>query len=495
MPTNSNVNDTYTVDQSNGANDSDQNLNGFSLAQTGGTQIVWDDQSITSGGNSQSNSSDIFDFGTSSQSDEYAVEQSNNLFDSDKNTNAFVGTQTGFANVGFVDQSIDSGGNTQENNSSIFDDGDSGSLFGGFSSFGNPGGGSHGSSGSGDSYDVTQFNGLRDEDTNGNSVTLNQASQGHLFTDLAFVSQDTTSGGNYQGNFSEIGGTGSSPFSFGGGFGGSGGNGSDDFKIDQSNEMLDNDINVNSSVVNQLGGLNLSFVNQDITSGGNSQENNSYIPDGDSFGSLFSGLGGSFGNPGGGSHGSSGSNDSFDVGQSNEMSDNDGNANQFTLGQAGGINISGVNQSSDSGDNSQSNNSSIFDFGSAFGFGGGSGNDHYTIDQGNLLIDNDINLNIGIVAQVGFGNVAAIDQDISSGDNTQSNNSTIWDTAFNFGGASGNDTYDVQQSNILVDSDTNQNFGSVSQVVGTGNFADLAQGIDAGGNDSGNNSNLFDFGV
>lgn len=460
MPVNNN--DTYAIDQSNGMLDSDQNLNGFALTQTGATQIVWDDQSIDSGGNSQSNNSNIVDsglltFGLVNSNDDYTVGQQNNMFDSDKNTNAFVGTQTGFANIAFVDQHVDSGGNTQSNNSDIGDGAFTG-LLTGFSS--------------NDTYDVTQFNGMRDDDTNGNSVTLHQSSLGPLFTDLAFVSQDTSSGGNSQSNDSGIG-DGGATFLF------SGFNNNDSFTVDQSNEMLDNDTNLNITNITQLGALNLGFVNQDITSGGNSQENNSGIGD--------LGVGGLF------AFGSD--NDTFDVGQSNQMSDNDANANKFDLGQGIFVNLAGANQSIDSGGNEQSNNSSIYDFGASFGFGSGSNNDHYTLEQGNLMIDNDINVNVGIVTQLGFGNVASLDQDITSGGNTQTNNSNIFDGGLSLGFGNNNDTYDLSQTNQLVDSDSNQNLGSVTQIVGAGNFADLTQGIDAGGNDSGNNSNVFDLGL
>lgn len=487
-------NDSYTVSQSNGESDNDQNLNGISLGQLGGVDIAVDHQDITSGGNTQTNTSDISDFGlpTSSdhsQNDDYTVGQSNNLFDNDHNTNVFDTTQYGGANVVFADQHITSGGDTQTNTSNLFDSGWTGS---------------HSDHSSNDAYDVTQFNGLRDDDTNGNSLVLDQNTAGPWTADLAFVSQNTDSGGDTQTNnsgvidsgFSEGSGGwgggwgGFSSMSFGGGGGGGGGYGSsadhdnnDSYTVDQSNTGLDNDTNYNIADLGQTGTADLSFLTQDIHSGDNNQSNTSGLFD---TGSAF--------------YSGHDNNDMFNVGQNNQMADNDGNANKLTLDQMYAVNINGVTQTIDSGHNSQADNSSIFDYGSALGFGHHSGsdnnNDSYTVDQGNMMIDNDINLNIGIVAQVGYGNAATIDQSVDAGDNTQVNNSGILDlgSAFGSGSHGNNDTYGVQESNLLSDSDANENMASVTQLVGASNLADFEQAVDSGHNDSGNHSNLFDIG-
>lgn len=447
-------NDSYTVNQSNGASDNDQNMNGISLDQFGGVDIGVVNQDIQSGGNTQYNTSNVFDTGlpTSSnhaQNDDYTVGQSNNLFDSDHDMNVFDVNQTGGANVVFANQHIDSGGNEQTDTSNIFD--------GGYT-------GGHSNNSSNDTYDVTQFNGLRDEDTNGNALHLDQASPGLWSADLAFVSQNESSGGNTQSNNAlEVdsgfsggssgwgGGWGS--FSFGGGHGGGYGGSSsadsnnDDYSVDQSNMGLDNDTNYNIADFGQLETANIAFLNQDIQSGGNSESNSSNIFD-TGF-SYYSGHN---------------NDDTYKVGQENQLSDNDGNANKLTLDQMYAVNINGVNQSIDSGGNQESNSANTFDFGSVFGSGGGGGwlsfggghggggyggsgdtdnNDSYDVNQGNMMLDNDINLNIGIVAQVGFGNAATIDQDIYSGGNTQTNDSDIFDTGFG-GSHSNNDTYDLR---------------------------------------------------
>ena len=233
-----------------------------------------------------------------------------------------------------------------------------------------------------------------------------------------------------------------------------------------------------------MGTADIVFLNQDIHSGDNEQSNSSGLFD-TGF-AFYSGHD---------------NNDTYDVGQDNQMADNDGNANKLTLDQMYAVNINGVNQSIDSGHNSQSDESNIFDYGSAFGFGHHSGsdnnNDDYTVSQGNMMIDNDINLNIGIVAQVGFGNAAQIDQTIDAGDNTQVNDSGIYDfgSAFGSGSHSNDDTYDVHESNLLSDSDANENMASVTQLVGWSNIADFDQAVDSGHNDAGNSSHLFDFGV
>ncbi len=457
-------NDTFSVDQFNGATDSDINLNGASIGQAGSeVNIAWNEQSIVSGGNSQGNASNVVDsglftFGSNSANDEYTVGQSNNLFDNDHNQNVFEAAQLGGANIVFAGQDITSGGNEQGNSSNVLDGSFTGFL-GGFSN--------------NDSYAVDQFNGMQDNDSNGNGFSVTQLSPGGFTADLAFVGQSTDSGGNSQGNESNIVDGGFSAL-----FGGLSNN--DTFAVDQSNQMLDNDQNFNIGNVAQAGTANFSFLGQDISSGGNEQGNSSNALD---VGASF--FGGAFSN-----------NDTFTVGQENQMADNDQNANSFDLGQLFAVNINGTTQTIDSGGNSQTNASDIIDLGGAFGFGGASNNDGYTINQGNLMIDNDINLNIGVVTQLGFGNVATIDQDITSGGNSQSNNSNVFDGGLNlFGAFSDNDTYDVTQSNLLADSDQNQNLGEVTQLVGTGNFADLTQLVDSGDNFGTNSSNLFDFGT
>ncbi len=464
-------NDIFTVGQSNGMQDNDENINAVTLEQFGGTQIASLEQDIDSGYNDQTNKSFVLDGGFAHGAknvgnDEYTVDQTNNMFDNDQNANVFETLQLGGANVVFASQTIDSGDNEQKNFSKIFDDGYAGK------------GGNHSNN---DTYDVGQFNGMADNDENVNNLELEQDTSG-LFggVALAFVGQDTNSGGNDQSNKSFIFDDGSSSGAslFHHSFGGSSNN--DEYKVDQSNMMLDNDFNVNNAEISQTGLFNLVGLEQSIDSGNNNQHNFSKLDD-----SGYSHFFGDHNN-----------NDSYDVGQESQMADNDGNANSLDLTQVFAVNLNGVEQTIGSGGNSQSNASLIHDFGDAWGWNNDdSNNDSYTVGQGNMMIDNDINLNVGIVAQVGFGNVATIDQDITSGGNTQTNNSNIWDVGPGFFDNSNNDTYDVTQSNMLADNDANQNLADITQTFGPANFADFDQDITAGDNDSSNLSNLFNFGV
>src|SRR5690606_27982151 len=139
--------------------------------------------------------------------------------------------------------------------------------------------------------------------------------------------------------------------------GGAGGwfNNNDEFRVDQFNGMSDNDENMQVGNISQTGGLNFAGVDQSITSGGNGQSNTTWVGD----------TGFSFGLGNG--------NDSYWTGQSNNMFDNDANANGAGISQFGGFNIAGAGQSITSGGNGQSNTSNINDF--SLGFGAFSDND------------------------------------------------------------------------------------------------------------------------
>src|SRR5690606_35511337 len=141
-------------------------------------------------------------------------------------------------------------------------------------------------------------------------------------------------------------------------------------------------------------------------------------------------------------------------------------------------NVAGVDQTVFSGGNGQSNTSNIDDFG--MGLGAGSSNDEFSVGQQNIMLDNDINTNVGVIAQLGFGNVAAIDQSIASGGNGQSNTSWIGDSGFG-GFGNSNDTYSISQANMLLDNDNNTNAASASQAFAF-NFSDFDQDIVSGGN-------------
>ncbi len=194
-------------------------------------------------------------------------------------------------------------------------------------------------------------------------------------------------------------------------------------------------------------------------------------------------------------------NDTFKVGQTNEMVDSDSNLNTGSLFQDGFINLGGFDQDIDSGDNEQSNGSQIFDGPSGFGFGADD-NDFFKVGQSNLMDDSDYNVNDGSLFQAGKFNVTAIEQEIDSGDNDQSNHSLIddhdaagggWKSKFGFG-ADGNDTFKVDQSNFMIDTDQNANVFEGAQ-LGFANFTGVDQEIDSGDNSQANTSLIGDYGV
>ncbi|MDJ1157714.1 hypothetical protein QNA08_05655 [Chelatococcus sp. SYSU_G07232] len=445
MPVNNN--DTYNVNQANGLNDSDIDLNVATVTQLGIGNFAGAIQGVNSGGNTQGNASAIFDTGGTggllNDNDDYQVGQQNLMNDADGNLNLANIGQAGFVNFAGVHQHTTSGNNDQTNISSIEDSG------GGFGFLNNN-----------DDYHVNQFNGLLDSDQNINAAQIGQIG----LANLAGVAQDTDSGGNTQNNTSTIDDGGLYLGAF---------NGNDSYHVGQQNNLFDQDANGNGAGIYQFGIHNFAGVLQSIDSGGNSQGNSSTIAD----------YGGGFGFGNG--------NDTYAVNQFNGLLDSDHNTSIGLIGQAGIGNIAGVDQVTWSGGNDQSNTSNIADLG--FGWGVASNNDHYTVGQSNIMFDNDINTNVGIVAQLGVGNSAFIDQDIWSGGNSQSNSSTIYDTGGS-GFFSNNDTYDVTQANYLNDQDANAN-ASVAAQVGLGNFAGFIQDIDSGGNTQGNVSTITDLGA
>jgi hypothetical protein len=391
-----------------------------------------------------------------SNNDTYNVTQLNSMFDNDQNANASTVGQNGILNIAGVGQSITSGDNSQDNTSFIVDDG---------SSFVGIGLGDNN-----DTYDIAQTNNLLDNDQN---INLSQVGQLGILN-VAGVDQDITSGGNDQSNTSTVFDTGSSFALL------AAGQNNDTASVTQFNGMNDGDLNLNGSAVLQVGALNLAGVDQDITSGGNTQSNTSNISD---FGSTFALLAGE------------NNNDDYTVNQQNLLADQDFNTNASTVLQGGLLNFADVDQDIVSGGNTQTNDSTITDFGVAAGLlVGSSNNDTYDVSQANLMFDNDINTNVSVVTQIGAGNFADVDQSIDSGGNTQNNASGIFD--FGVGGFSNNnnDTYDVEQVNLLVDNDANTNASSVSQAT-LFNFADVDQTIDSGGNSQGNSSSIVDLGL
>jgi hypothetical protein len=253
-----------------------------------------------------------------------------------------------------------------------------------------------------DTFKVDQQNEMVDSDQNMNTGSLFQ--EGLL--NMSGVDQEIDSGDNEQSNGSQI-------FDGPAGYG-FGSDDNDFFKVSQSNLMDDSDFNLNEGSAFQAGKFNLAGVEQDIDSGDNEQANHSLIDDHDAGGwhGYFGGLGAD-------------GNDTVKVDQSNFMIDTDQNANVFEGAQLGFVNMTGVDQEIDSGDNSQANTSLIGDYGSA-GFGYDD-NDAFHVSQASLMADADQNVNGVETGQFGAFNVGAFDQDIDSGHNSQSNFSEIWD--------------------------------------------------------------------
>ena len=253
-----------------------------------------------------------------------------------------------------------------------------------------------------DLYTVGQSNGMNDSDFNLNVGSVEQFGK-YNFADLK---QDIDSGGNSQHNYSGITDT-----SYGWGYGP---DGNDTYIVGQANLLNDADSNVNDAKIFQLGKHNGADVEQDIESGDNHQSNYSGIYD-----DAYS-IGGYL------SKGADG-NDLYVVGQANLMVDSDVNANSANVAQVGWGNFAYVDQDAESGGNSQHNSSHITDVSKqSYGY---DDNDAYLIGQTNQMYDNDFNLNSANVGQYGFDNYANVDQDITSGNNSQGNSSDIFDFA------------------------------------------------------------------
>jgi hypothetical protein len=253
-----------------------------------------------------------------------------------------------------------------------------------------------------DTYTVGQSNGMKDSDFNLNYGSVEQLGK----YNFAHLDQETDSGGNSQNNYSGI--TDKSDYW------GFGPDGNDTYVVGQTNGLYDSDSNVNDSYIFQLGKHNGADVTQDIDSGDNHQSNHSGIYD-DAYsvgGYLSSGADG---------------NDLYVVGQANMMIDSDVNVNSANVAQVGYDNYAGVYQGAESGDNSQNNSSHITDYShQSVGY---DDNDAYLIGQSNQMYDNDYNFNSSNIGQLGDDNFANVEQDITSGNNSQSNSSDIFDFA------------------------------------------------------------------
>jgi len=254
----------------------------------------------------------------------------------------------------------------------------------------------------------------------------------------------------------------------------------DTYHVDQSNELVDSDSNINQGTLLQEGAFHFSDVDQDIDSGDNGQSNGSWI--------LDDGYGFGYG---------ADDNDYFSVSQSNLMDDSDYNVNEGSLFQAGVYNVGHVDQDIDSGDNHQSNSSTIEDLGGYHSYGWGPGtddNDSFHVDQSNFMIDNDVNVNVANLAQAGFANVADIDQEIDSGGNTQDNFSFIGDYNSPGYGYDDNDAFHVSQASLMADADENANLVDAGQ-HGALNGGWFDQDITSGGNSQENVSDILDLGA
>ncbi len=255
--------------------------------------------------------------------------------------------------------------------------------------------------------------------------------------------------------------------------------GNDTYKVGQENELVDNDLNMNEGSLFQKGLFNKTGLSQDIDSGENVQGNGSLIFDG----------------PAGFGFGSD-DNDFFKVGQSNLLDDSDYNINDGSLFQKGVFNVTGLEQEIDSGDNEQSNHSLIDDhdasggWKSKFGFGA-DGNDTFKVDQTNFMIDTDQNANVFEGAQRGFLNKTGVDQDIDSGGNSQSNTSLIGDYGVQGFGYDDNDAFHVNQASLMADADENVNLVETGQ-FGALNGGWFDQDIDSGNNSQSNFSEIWD---
>lgn len=239
----------------------------------------------------------------------------------------------------------------------------------------------------------------------------------------------------------------------------------------QSNILEDVELNMNLSKLTQLGAYNDGGVEQDIETGDTYQSNSSYIKD--------IGAGSSYGYGGG---------DMFDVEQLNYAKDIETNVNDTGIFQFGKSNDGYVDQETDTGNNSQYNDSDIYnDYWGSYG----SDSDAFNVGQSNILVDSDVNVNSANVAQFGLYNDADIDQDIDTGSNHQSNASGIYD--FGGYGYDGGEVFNITQSNALFDMETNVNSANVEQ-LGVENDGYVDQEITTGNNSQNNSSEVYDFG-
>jgi len=258
--------------------------------------------------------------------------------------------------------------------------------------------------------DVRQRNDIFDDDDNLNSATVDQQARNggddgpspmnfiwnYGRENDAEVDQDIDSGNNRQRNDADLDHLRTH----------------DDLSIvgDQSNMMSDDDINTNLARVTQRGrGDNDSYVDQDIDSDGNHQSNDLDVDHGGGNGPLFAWSG------------YNGRGDiEIDARQGNTLTDDDDNLNEAAVTQTArryGDNDAEVDQDIDSGDNHQSNRVDL-DLGRHSG-------GEYDVEQINWMRDNDINTNRASVDQTTANewgdNWADVDQNIDSGDNSQSN--------------------------------------------------------------------------
>jgi hypothetical protein len=396
------------LDQSNSMDDGDRNGNFTDitqeLASSGGGSHSYGghgghggsadndadvDQDVDSGGNRQNNFADLDNLNARGDLD-LKVGQTNTMYDDDVNTNGASIDQRGGNNWADLDQSIDSGGNSQQNNADF--DPSSGS----YASRGGHGSSHGGNNGDDVFIDLSQRNTMDDGDDNMNDAEIVQVGGRNADND-ADVWQKIESGDNNQKNHADMDNIGV--------------RGDLDVKVGQTNTMHDDDLNTNGADIDQRSGDNWADLDQKIDSGGNSQNNNvDFDPSGG--GTSYARGGGH----GGGGYG--GSDDTeVDVVQRNTMDDGDDNLNTADITQAGSRgadNDADVWQNINSGGNSQ-NNYADLDLSSRGAAG------EYDVEQVNWMADDDVNTNHAGITQQSADNWADADQAIDSGGNTQHN--------------------------------------------------------------------------
>src|SRR5690606_23477082 len=143
------------------------------------------------------------------------------------------------------------------------------------------------------------------------------------------------------------------------------------------------------------------------------------------------------------------------------------------------FNFGGAVQGISSGGNGQSNTSWITDTGGAGGWF--NGNDYYSVDQDNEMLDSDTNANVGTLNQAGLFNFGGLSQATTSGGNGQSNTSAIEDGGGAGGWFNNNDEFRVDQFNGMSDNDENMQVGNICQTGGV-EIAGGGQRIEMGGN-------------